>query len=67
MSVEKQAKLPIERINDVAHLVPTIVLQDVCSRMMDWKTSGGQDDDAYMEQQARYVERWAKVGNERGI
>lgn len=60
-------KLPIKRINDVAHLVPTIVLQDVHSRMKDWKASGGKDDDAYMEQQARYLERWAKVGNERGI
>lgn len=43
-----ELKLPIERINDVAYLVPVIVLQDVHSRMMDWKASGGKDDDGYM-------------------
>lgn len=48
-------KLPIEAINELAHKLPTEVLQDINQRMMDWKVSGGEDDDPYMYQQLRYA------------
>lgn len=48
--------LPIDRIHEVAHLLPIHILEDINKRMSDWKSMGGNDDDPYMHQQARYAE-----------
>ena len=37
------------------------VLMDVNLRITDWRSSGGNDDDAYIEQQVRYAENVAKA------
>ena len=37
------------------------VLMDVNLRITDWRASGGNDDDAYIEQQVRYAENVAKA------
>lgn len=36
------------------------VLMDVHQRITDWRTSGGKDDDSYIEQQVRYAENIAR-------
>lgn len=56
-----KALLPIERINNVAHLLPAVALQDINARMGDWVLSGGKHDDPYMHQQALYAERIASL------
>lgn len=53
--------LPIEIINLLAPKLPEELLIDVNHRMMDWKASGGADDDAYMYQQARVAENYYRL------
>ena len=51
---------PLERINKVAHLLPIHVLEDIRTRMGDWMLGGGELNDPYMHQQARYAENVAE-------
>lgn len=61
----EQGKLPIEQINEIAHMLPAIVLEDVNKRMTDWKAGGGSDNDPYMHQQLRFALRF--VNKEEGM
>ncbi|MDA2358075.1 hypothetical protein PDN49_25350 [Bacillus cereus] len=57
----------IKRITELAPRVPAIVLEDVMNRIKDWIVSGGREDDPYIEQQLRFVERVAARGKEHDI
>lgn len=37
--------------------VPTVVVLDVNSRIRDWLASGGEETDAYIISQCKYVEK----------
>ncbi|WP_165450016.1 DUF6877 family protein [Lactiplantibacillus mudanjiangensis] len=50
--------LPVQIIEILATLLPYELLSNVNQRMMDWKASGGKDDDGYMYQQARVAENY---------
>lgn len=45
----------IEYINSMLDQVPAAVAADVKKRVQDWLEAGGNGDDAYIKQQARYV------------
>ena len=45
----------IERINNVAHLLPIEVLTDINTRITDYLSVGGNIDDEYIGQQLRFV------------
>ena len=47
----------IDRITELAPQVPAVVLEDVMNRIKDWIVSGGKEDDPYIEQQLRFMER----------
>lgn len=53
----------VERINkavsDLPNDIALAVLIDVEKRITDWKASGGNDEDDYIEQQAKYAENMA--------
>lgn len=53
---------PLEEINAIAHKLPVIVLQDINSRLTDWLSSGGKDDDPYIHQQLRFAKRFVEEG-----
>ncbi|MDG0950505.1 DUF6877 family protein [Bacillus paranthracis] len=52
----------IDRITQLAPQIPINVLEDVTNRIKDWIVSGGKEDDPYIEQQLRFVERVAARG-----
>lgn len=37
--------------------IPIQVLQDVDKRISDWKSSGGNDEDHYIQNQIKYLQR----------
>lgn len=49
----------MDRITELAPQIPIDVLEDVTNRIKDWIVSGGKEDDPYIEQQLRFVERVA--------
>ncbi|MGK9485127.1 DUF6877 family protein [Bacillus tropicus] len=49
-------------ITELAPQIPIDVLEDVTNRIKDWIVSGGKEDDPYIEQQLRFVERVAARG-----
>ncbi|MGG3920998.1 DUF6877 family protein [Geobacillus thermodenitrificans] len=51
---------PMQRLNEIAHKLPLLVLQDIHKRIGDWLASGGREEDPYIEQQLRYAERFVK-------
>lgn len=55
----KAAILPFEEVRAVAYLLPKEALEDIEKRMLDWKLSGGNDDDPYMYQQSHYAKELA--------
>ncbi|HFK1738592.1 TPA: DUF6877 family protein [Bacillus cereus] len=57
----------IKRITELAPQVPAIVLEDVTNRIKDWVVSGGKEDDPYIEQQLKFVERVAARSKEHDI
>lgn len=57
--MKSAALLPIDEVKAVANLLPKEVLKDIEKRMMDWKLSGGNDNDLYMYQQSRYAKKVA--------
>ncbi|RAS92101.1 hypothetical protein A6E21_22240 [Bacillus cereus] len=52
----------MDRITELALQIPIDVLEDVTNRIKDWIVSGGKEDDPYIEQQLRFVERVAARG-----
>lgn len=52
----------MDRITELAPQIPIDVLEDVTNRIKDWIVSGGKEDDPYIEQQLRFVERVAARG-----
>lgn len=50
--------MPIEIVSLLAPKLPYDLLADINQRMMDWKATGGKDDDGYMYQQARAAENY---------
>lgn len=52
----------MDRITELAPQIPIDVLEDVTNRIKDWVVSGGKEDDPYIEQQLRFVERVAARG-----
>lgn len=52
----------MDRITELAPQIPIEVLEDVMNRIKDWIVSGGKEDDSYIEQQLRFVERVAARG-----
>ncbi|MFB5548248.1 DUF6877 family protein [Bacillus cereus] len=57
----------IDRITELAPQVPAVVLEDVMNRIKDWIVSGGKEDDPYIEQQLRFMERVAARSKEHDI
>lgn len=57
--MKSAALLPIDEVKAVANLLPKEVLKDIEKRMLDWKLSGGNDNDPYMYQQSRYAKKVA--------
>ena len=54
--------LNIEDIN--LELIPPCVLQDVDKRISDWRSMGGKDFDAYIQNQLRYLKRVENAVND---
>ena len=50
-----------ERISELSHKMPILVLQDVNQRIGDWLSSGGSHEDEYIKQQLRYMENVANA------
>ncbi|BCC18295.1 DUF6877 family protein [Bacillus paranthracis] len=57
----------MDRITELAPQIPIDVLEDVTNRIKDWIVSGGKEDDPYIEQQLRFVERVAARSKEHDI
>jgi hypothetical protein len=51
---------PLEEINEIAHLLPLAVLQDISNRIRDWLAAGGNENDQYISQQLRFAKRFIK-------
>lgn len=51
---------PLEEIMKIAPQLPTAVLKDINNRIGDWLSSGGKEDDPYIEQQLRFARRFIK-------
>lgn len=54
-------QLSLEAIN--LDMIPIKVLQDVDKRISDWRSMGGKDSDAYIQNQLRYLKRIEKAVN----
>lgn len=54
-----------ERISELSHKMPILVLQDVNQRIGDWLSSGGSHEDEYIKQQLRYMENVANAMEEK--
>ncbi|MNC76564.1 hypothetical protein D3C75_1283080 [compost metagenome] len=52
---------PMQEIASISHLLPIYVLQDINQRIGDWLSSGGKEDDPYIEQQLRFAKRFVKL------
>ena len=48
-------KTPMEQIEELINEMPLPVLKDIQQRLTDWASSGGKDDDPYVEQQLSYM------------
>lgn len=48
-------KTAMEQIEELITKMPLPVLKDVQQRLTDWASSGGKEDDLYVEQQLRYM------------
>lgn len=48
-------KTAMEQIEELISEMPLPVLKDVQQRLTDWAAGGGKEDDAYVEQQLRYM------------
>lgn len=48
-------KTPMEQIEELINEMPLPVLKDIQQRLTDWASSGGKDDDPYVEHQLRYM------------
>lgn len=48
-------QISLEDIN--LDIIPIKVLQDVDKRISDWRSIGGKDSDAYIQNQLRYLKR----------
>ncbi|WIK98145.1 hypothetical protein QPL86_11870 [Bacillus bombysepticus] len=57
----------IDRITELAPKIPTVVLEDVMNQIKDWIVSGGREDDPYIGQQLRFVERVAARSKEHDV
>ncbi|MFC4403297.1 DUF6877 family protein [Gracilibacillus xinjiangensis] len=53
---------PLAEISKIAHKLPIIVIQDINQRIGDWLTSGGNEDDPYIEQQLKFAKQFIKGG-----
>jgi hypothetical protein len=51
-------KTYLEQINDLSHLLPLEILQDINKRVTDWLVSGGNENDPYIEQQLRFAKNF---------
>lgn len=45
----------MQQIEELISEMPLPVLKDVQRRLTDWASSGGKEDDSYVEQQLRYM------------
>lgn len=54
-------KTPMEQIEELINEMPLPVLKDIQQRLTDWASSGGKDDDPYVEQQLRYLQNVSKA------
>lgn len=48
-------KTAMQQIEELITEMPLPVLKDVQQRLTDWASSGGKEDDPYVEQQLRYM------------
>lgn len=51
----------MEQIEELINEMPLPVLKDIQQRLTDWASSGGKDDDPYVEQQLRYLQNVSKA------
>lgn len=54
-------KTPMEQIEELINEMPLPVLKDIQQRLTDWASSGGKEDDPYVEQQLRYLQNVSKA------
>ncbi|ECL0334328.1 DUF6877 family protein [Listeria monocytogenes] len=50
----------LEELNDIAAELPTIILQDINTRLTDWFAGGGSEEDNYVKQQLRFAKNYLK-------
>ncbi|EQF22280.1 hypothetical protein QEW_4449 [Clostridioides difficile CD160] len=50
----------IQQLNDALkkYNIPSIILEDVDRRITNWFADGGNENDAYIKQQYRYIENF---------
>lgn len=54
------SKSYLEQIYIYCESLPSPIVKDINSRITDWLASGGNANDAYIEQQLRYAKNWMK-------
>ncbi|MBF2345403.1 hypothetical protein IA806_02345 [Listeria seeligeri] len=50
----------LEELNDIAAELPTVILQDINTRLTDWFAGGGSEEDHYVKQQLRFAKNYLK-------
>lgn len=55
----------LEEFNKVKDKIPTLVVEDITSRINDWVLSGGDMEDSYVKKQFIYAERVLDIMNKK--
>lgn len=66
-AIESSEDGPLGELNEILHLLPEEVKDDVTQRINDWLNSGGNSSDRYVLNQVEYAKRVANVMLERQL